>query len=107
MAHGTFEAHEEFLATFGQGSFVVVGENLPRRRGQETDESGHFGDLLQADFRIRCRVGVWGDRSAVDGLLHRRERRRYSHLQWKRSRVEIQQSRHGSLATEPPNASIN
>src|SRR5207302_10929731 len=107
MAHGTIQMHEELPATPGEVLVGMVCQDLPRRRRQEPGERGHLLDVLDGDFRVRRRIGVRRDRSAVDGFLHRRKRSRYSHFLRKRPGVEIQQCGYRGFPTEPSDPPIN
>ena len=85
----------------------MVCEDLARRRRQESGERGHLLDVLDGDFRVRRRIGVWRDRRAIDGFLHWRKRSRYSHFLRKRPRIEIRQCRHRGFPAEPSDPPIN
>ena len=85
----------------------MVCEGLLRRWRQESGERGHLLDVLDGDFRVRRRIGVWRDRRAVDGFLHRRKRSRYSHFLRKRPRIEVRQCGHRGFPTEPPDPPVN
>src|SRR5438477_2102522 len=107
MTDGAIQVREEPPAALGEVPVVMVCEDLLRGRRQETDERGHSLDFLEGDFRIRRWVSVRRDRSAVDGFLDGRKRRRHAHFLRKCPGVEIMQSSDRRLATEPPHPTIN
>src|SRR5216117_2123887 len=100
MAHGTFQHREEFLPARGEVLVVIVCEDLPRWRRQETSETSHLLDVLDGDFRVWHRIGFGRYWLAVDRFLHGRQGRRHPHFLGKRTRVEIDQSGNRGLATE-------
>src|SRR5439155_2635706 len=107
MTGGTVELHKELLTAPRQAPVVIIGEDQRRRWCKKTNESGHLLDVLDANLRIRRRVGVGRHRGSIDGLFHRRKRSGDSHFLRKSPGVEIEQRGYRRFTAESPNASIN